>query len=156
VRKVDPDMPMFLVRTMRDLYTQMGIKTTNFVVQLVIAMGLTGMMLATVGLYGLVAYSVSRRTREIGIRMALGADRAAVLRMVLRQGIRLGVAGVAAGLVIAHYACRGVTSALDLRAAGPWIFAAIALPLIAVSVLASWPTARRASRVDPLIALREE
>jgi len=114
------------------------------------------MALATVGLYGLVAYSVSRRTREIGIRMALGADRGAVLGMVLRQGLQLGVAGVAAGLLVALYACRMVTGAFSLEHTSLMTFIATPLPLLAITVLASWVPARRASLIDPLRSLRDE
>jgi len=159
VRGLDPDMPVFDTRTMQDLYTQRAVKTTDSLAQTTAAMGVMGMILATVGLYGLVAYSVSRRTREIGIRMALGADRRAVLRMVLRQGLWLGLAGVAAGLVVAYYACGAVTSAISLfsfNRAHPLIFITIPLLLLAITVLAAWEPARRASLVDPLTSLRDE
>jgi putative ABC transport system permease protein len=116
--------------------------------------------LATVGLYGLVAYSVSRRTREIGIRMALGADRRSVVWMVLRQGLRLGLAGLAVGLLAAFYACRAITSAISLiftfNRVDPLIFIAIPLLLLLVTVAAAWAPARRAARVDPLTSLRDE
>jgi ABC-type antimicrobial peptide transport system permease subunit len=159
VRKLDPDMPVFDARTMQDLYTQRAVKTSTIIVQMVGGLGLMGMILAAVGLYGLVAYSVSRRTREIGIRMALGAERRSVVRMVLRQGLQLGVAGVAFGLVAAIYACGAVTSAISLFAFGhvdPLIFIAIPLLLLLVTVAAAWAPARRAARVDPLTSLRDE
>ncbi|HUJ21601.1 MAG TPA: ABC transporter permease [Bryobacteraceae bacterium] len=159
VRKLDPDMPVFDQRTMQDLYTQRAIKTSNIIVQLTAGMGLMGLILAVVGLYGLVAYSVSRRTREIGIRMALGADRQAVVWMVLRQGLRLGLAGVAAGLVAALYVCPLITSAASLFAfehVDPLIFLAIPLLLLLITVVAAWAPARRAARVDPLTSLHDE
>jgi len=115
--------------------------------------------LAVTGLYGLVAYSVSRRTREIGIRMAIGADRSKVVRMVLGQGLKLGAIGVAAGLVVSVAACRAMTSAtwfLTFDQVNPWIFAAIALLLLAITTLAAWAPARHASRIDPMRALRDE
>jgi len=118
-----------------------------------------GLILAVVGLYGLVAYSVSRRTREIGIRMAIGADRQKVVWMVLRQGLRLGVAGVAVGLVVGYFACRVVTSAFSFVTfdrVDPLVLAAIAVPLLAITGLATWAPARRASLIDPLHALRDE
>ena len=114
---------------------------------------------AVLGLYGLVAYSVSRRTREIGIRMALGAGRRSVVWMVLRQGLALSLGGVAVGLVAAFYACRAVTSAIELftfKRVDPTIFIAIPLLLLMVTVLAAWAPAHRAARVDPLTSLRDE
>ena len=159
VRRLDPDMPVFDVRTMQDFYRQRAVKTSDIIVQIVAGMGLMGLILAVVGLYGLVAYSVSRRTREIGIRMAIGADRGKVVRMVLRQGLRLGVAGVAAGLVAGYFACRVVTSAFSFVTfdrVDPLVLAGIALPLLAITGLATWAPARRASLIDPLRALRDE
>ena len=116
------------------------------------------MILAGVGLYGLVAYSVSRRTTEIGVRMALGADRQAVVWMVLRQGLRLGLGGVAVGLVAAFCACRAATSALAFFVphVNPLIYFLIPLLLLLVTALASWAPARRAAQVDPLRSLRAE
>lgn len=118
-----------------------------------------GMILAAVGLYGLVAYSVSRRTTEIGLRMALGADRRAVVWMVLRRGLRLGVAGVSIGLVLAFFACRAATAALSasgFQHVNPLIYIAIPSLLLVITALASWAPARRAAQVDPLKSLRAE
>src|SRR5947208_7201063 len=103
-------MPVFDVRTMQDLYTQRAVKTPNMIAQSVAGLGLLGLILAMVGLYGLVAYSVSRRTREIGVRMAIGADRANVIAMILKQGLVLGGVGVAVGLVLSFLACRVLIS----------------------------------------------
>jgi putative ABC transport system permease protein len=159
VRKIDRDMPLFDVRTMQDLYSQRAVKTSTLVLQIVAAMGVMGMILAGVGLYGLVAYAVSRRTTEIGIRMALGADRNAVVWMVLRQGLRLGGAGVAVGLALAFYACQGVGSTLAFFSFGrinSIVYIGVPLLLLIVTALASWAPARRASRVDPVTSLRHE
>ncbi len=163
VRGLDADMPVYDVRTMHDFYTQRGVRTPAILTQVVGAMGVTGMVLAVVGLYGLVAYSVSRRTREIGIRIAIGADRQKVVWMVLRQGLQLGAAGVAAGLVVAFFTCRVVASAVwgggtsgTLNRVSTLDFAAVALPLLAITVLAALAPAWRASRVDPIRALRDE
>jgi len=120
---------------------------------------LIGLLLAMTGLYGLVAYSVSRRTREIGIRVAIGADQREVVRMVLGQGLKLGATGVAVGLVVSVVACRAITSAtwfLTFDRVNPLIFAAIAALLLAITTLAAWAPARHASRIDPLKALRDE
>jgi macrolide transport system ATP-binding/permease protein len=159
VRGLDPDMPVFNVRTMEDFYNQNAVKIPNMVVEIVGGLGLMGLILAIVGLYGLVAYSVSRRTREIGIRMALGADRTKVVRMVLRQGLQLGAAGVAAGLVVSVFACIVLTSRLWFATfdhVNPLFYALVALPLLAITALATWAPARRASRIDPMRALRDE
>ncbi len=162
VRGLDPDIPVFDVRTMHDSYTQRAVKTTDCLTDVVGAMGVMGMILAMVGLYGLVAYSVSRRRREIGIRIALGADPGSVVWMVLRQGLWLGLAGVAAGLVAAFayfYACSavgGLNLIFSFKRVDPLIFVAIPLLLLVVTALATWAPARHAARVDPLSSLRDE
>jgi putative ABC transport system permease protein len=159
VRGLDADMPVFDVRTMNDLYTQRAVKTPNMIAQSVAGLGAMGLVLAMVGLYGLIAYSVSRRTREIGIRMAIGADRRNVIRMVLKQGLTLGALGVAIGLIVSFFACRVITSMIWIASfdrTSPFLFAAIALPLLVITVLATYAPARRASLIDPMRALREE
>ena len=158
VRGLDPDMPAFDVRTMLDFYTE-RVQTASVVTQVVAGLGLMGLILAVVGLYGLVAYSVSRRTREIGIRIAVGADRRTVVWMVLRQGLQLGAAGVVVGLVMSFFACRLATSVFSIvtfNRLDPLIFVLLPLLLLMVTVLATWAPARRASRVDPMQTLREE
>ena len=162
VRGLDPDMPVFDVRTMRDFYTQRGVRTPNMIVEVVAGLGLMGLALAIVGVYGLVAYSVSRRTREIGIRMAMGADRGGVVWMVLHQGLKLGAAGVAVGIVGGFLAGRAVTSSSAVWAgsaregANPLVLAGIALPLLLMTMLAAWAPARRASQIDPMRALHDD
>jgi predicted permease len=159
VRRLDPDIPVFDVRTMKDFYRMRSVTLANMIVGTVAGLGLMGLLLAMAGLYGLVAYSVSRRTREIGIRIAIGADRRQVVRMVLGQGLKLGAIGVAVGLVVSIFACRALTSAtwfLTFDRVNPLIFAAIALLLLVVTTLAAWAPARHASRIDPMRALREE
>ena len=159
VQQLDPDMPVFDIRTMHEFYTQRAVKLPNMTVEIVAAMGLVGLLLAVTGLYGLVAYSVSRRTREIGIRMAIGADRSKVVLMVLGQGLKLGAIGVAAGLVVSVAACRAMTSAtwfLTFDQVSPLIFTVIAVLLLAITTLAAWVPARHAARIDPMRALRDE
>jgi ABC-type antimicrobial peptide transport system permease subunit len=114
------------------------------------------LVLATVGLYGIVAYNVSRRTRELGIRCALGATPYGVRRMVLQQGTMLAVTGATIGAVIAGGLSRLMEDLLHGVTPGdPASFAAAVATVIAVSLLATWIPARRASRVEPVVALRE-
>jgi ABC-type antimicrobial peptide transport system permease subunit len=115
------------------------------------------MLLAGVGLYGVMSYSVSQRTREIGIRMALGARQEGVLRMVMRQGLLLALLGIAAGLAISLAATPRLALLLyRVNPTDPVSIAGAALFLIAVAVLASLVPALRATRVDPILALRQE
>jgi predicted permease len=125
--------------------------------------GLLAILLAVIGIYGLVAYAVSQRTREIGIRMALGADKRKILRLIMRQGMILVTFGLSAGLLLALALTRALTSSIfegqilvGVSAADPLTFGSIALLLIVVALLACWIPARRATKVDPLVALRCE
>ena len=159
VRGIDPDMPVSNARTMEDYYTQRAVKTPDIIAQSVAGLGTMGLILAMVGLYGLISYSVSRRRREIGIRMAIGADRQKVIRMILRQGLVLGSIGVVVGLIISYFACRAVISmawvaSFDHLNYG--LFPVIAIPLLLITLAATYVPARRASLVDPMRALRDE
>ena len=158
VQEIDRNMPVFDARSMKDLYENRAVKTPNMMAQIVAALGVMGLILTVIGLYGLVAYSVSRRTREIGIRMAIGADRQSVSRMVLKQGLLLGITGVTAGLVIGILACRAIASSafMDLGDPGVRPFAAVSLLLILTTMGATYLPARRPSRIDPMRALRDE
>ena len=118
--------------------------------------GLLAVTLTTVGIYGVMAYSVSRRTQEIGIRMALGAAHADVMRMVLRQGVKLTLLGVAIGLAAALGATRLIANLLFVSPTDGRTFAAVSMLLAAVAMAASFLPARRAARVDPLVALRRD
>jgi predicted permease len=158
VRSIDPDMPVFDVRTMDDLYTRNAAGLTHLLIEIVAGMGVMGMVMAIVGLYGLVAYSVSRRTREIGIRIAVGAHPSSVLRMVLRHGLLLASAGIVAGS-IGSVAMRGVLRAAfsfpNASNLGMSTYVVVVPTLLAVTLLAAYIPARRAARIDPLLALRE-
>jgi putative ABC transport system permease protein len=157
VRDLDSDMPMYDVQTIENFVYARAISIERILVDIVGVMGLMGMTLSMVGLYGLMSYTVSRRTREIGIRMAVGADRAGVLYMVLRQGITPAIWGVAAGLVLSVLCSRALMSAFPLsQKIGPDSYGIVAVLLMTVAALAGLVPARRASLVDPLIALREE
>jgi putative ABC transport system permease protein len=158
VRRIDSNMPYSNARTMQDFYEQRAVKTTNIVIETASSFGMLALLLALVGLYALVAYSVSRRSREIGIRMAIGADRKGVLRMVLRQGLTLGSLGVGAGLIVSFFVCRALASSLwtVTGVRNYAVLPAVAVPLLLVTVLAAYVPARRASRIDPMQALRDE
>jgi macrolide transport system ATP-binding/permease protein len=157
-REIDPNMPVFDARTMKDLYNNRAVRAPNLISEIVATLGFLGLILAVVGLYGLVAYSVSLRTREIGIRMAIGADQGSVSRMVLKQGFTLGIAGVAVGLVIGVFVCRAIGSMAFLPLGHPSVlpFAAVSLLLILTTMGATYLPASHASRTDPMRALREE
>ncbi len=125
--------------------------------------GLLAILLAVIGIYGVVAYAVSRRTREIGIRMALGADKQNILRLVMRQGMILVGYGLSAGLLLALALTRVLTSSIfeipllnGVSATDPLTFGSTALMLIVVALLACWLPARRATKVDPMVSLRCE
>ena len=134
-----------------------AVKTPNMITQSIAGLGLMGLLLSIVGLYGLVSYSVSRRIREIGIRMAIGSDRRCVIRMILWQGLKLGLIGLGIGLVASFFACRLLTANLWIATfshVNYWVFASVALPLLLVMVLATYGgRARRASLIDPMRAL---
>jgi putative ABC transport system permease protein len=124
---------------------------------LITVFAVVALALAAIGIYGVMSYAVAQRTQEIGIRMALGAERDAILRMVLRHGTLMAVTGVALGLLAAFFLARLITSLLfQTSAADPPTFSVVPAVLIAVAVLACWIPARRATRVDPLVALRHQ
>jgi putative ABC transport system permease protein len=157
-RGLDANMPIYNVRTMETFYRMRAVSIFRVIVGAVASMGLMGLGLSIVGLYGLVAYAATRRTREIGIRMAIGADRVAVMRLVLRQGLVLALAGLALGLAAS------VGAGAMLRAAFPTgsterdlvSLLAVVPIVLAVTFVAAYLPARRASRVNPMQALRYE
>lgn len=156
LQNIDPDVPMFAVRSMPQIVSNAVAQPRLYMVLIVCFAG-TAMLLAAIGLYGVLAYAVGQRTREIGIRLALGARRGEVLRMVMSQAGKLMVAGVAIGLVAAVLASRLLRAQLfEVAPTDTVTYVLVALVLMAVSLLASWIPARRASRIDPMTALRQE
>jgi len=157
VHTLDPDQPVFNVRTMEDFYQVRATAVMRMIVEMVATMGAVGLALALIGLYGLIAYSVARRTREIGVRMAIGARRSDVLKMVLRQGLVLSVAGIAIGGAISVAVSRALTAGLvGLGHPNSATYVIVPLVLLLVTLASSYLPALRASRVEPTVALRYE
>jgi len=156
IQEIAPGAPMYRVFTMEALASRSMARLTFTMLTLFIAAALA-LVLGAVGIYGTISYVVSRRTREIGIRMALGAQARDVRRMVVAQGGRVALIGVGIGLVAAVFAARWLESLLfEVQARDPIVFSAVALVMIGVALLASYLPARRASAVDPLVAIRME
>jgi putative ABC transport system permease protein len=156
VHDVDPGQPVSDLKAMDDRIA-MSMGPRRSAVTLLSVFAAMALTLAAVGLFGLIRYNVTQRTQEIGVRMALGASRGDVLRMVLGQSLRLALWGVAGGLVAAFALTRVLSSLLyGVSATDPLTFAGMAALLTGVALLASWLPAHRATRVDPLVALRYE
>jgi putative ABC transport system permease protein len=153
---IDPQQPVYAIEPMAKLIDG-SVAPRRFVMSLIGSLALVALALALVGIYSVISFSVSERTREIGIRMALGAKRADVLRMVLGQGMRISAAGIVAGVAIAFALTRLLTTLLfEVSATDPKTFGLIAALLALVALLACYIPARRATKVDPLVALRSE
>jgi predicted permease len=154
LRDLDPDIVLFEMKTLeRHLATLLVPMRLGALVLLALAM--LALSLAAIGLYGVVSYAVARRAREVGIRMALGADSAQVVELMMRNGLRLVLAGGAFGLVLALVLARAVSSLLfGVKPFDPVTFVIVPAALSAVAALAAWLPARRASRIDPIRALR--
>jgi putative ABC transport system permease protein len=158
-RDVDPAVRVFDVRTMGEhlvresggfLAFELGAIFTGI-------FGAAGVLLAAIGLYGMIAGRVAQRTREFGVRIALGADRRAILRDVLGRAIRLASIGIVGGAVLAACAAQGLSALLlDVSPFDPLTYGLVAIVLTSVCALASFIPARRATRVDPIVALRAE
>ncbi|HLL85233.1 MAG TPA: FtsX-like permease family protein, partial [Longimicrobium sp.] len=156
VRRLDREVPLPAFRSLHDLIGD-SLLAQRLGALLVGAFGAAGLLLACVGVYGAMSYSVGQRTREIGVRMALGAQTAQVLRLVLAQGVVLAAVGIGVGLVAALAATRIVGHLLyGVSATDPLTFAAVSLILAATTLVATYLPARRAARVDPMVALRSE
>ncbi|HVT37827.1 MAG TPA: ABC transporter permease [Gemmatimonadaceae bacterium] len=156
IKEVDPDLPIFDVKTMSDAVSE-SVAQPRFYTILLGSFAAIALLLAALGIYGVISYTVSQRTRELGIRIALGSSQRGVMRLVVGQGMALTGAGVALGLAGSYWLTRLIASLLfGVGAADAPTFGAVAVILLAVAGLASYIPARRAARVDPLIAMRAE
>ena len=156
IRSIDAMVPISDVQTMESLIGK-SVAAPRFNVVLLGVLSLSALVLATIGIYGLLAFSVAMRTREIGVRSALGASRSAIARMFLREGLQLTLGGIVAGLIVAAVATRSLKSLLfEVQPGDPATFAGIAAVLLTVAAIACYVPARRAAKVDPLTALRLE
>jgi ABC-type lipoprotein release transport system permease subunit len=156
IRTSDPNVATYWVRPMEDVrrvsFWQYGLYGWVFA-----TIGAVGLLLAAVGVYGVLSYSVSQRTQEIGVRVALGANRGDVLKLVVGQGLMLACIGVAIGLALAAFGAPLAQSLLyNVSPFDPFTFTVVSVFLLSVAFLASFIPARRATRVDPLVALRGE
>ncbi|MDQ6830076.1 MAG: FtsX-like permease family protein [Gemmatimonadota bacterium] len=156
VRAVDPSQPIFRIRTMDQVIGESLTSRALYLLLLGVFAGIA-LALACAGIYGVMSYLVTQRTREIGIRMALGAQMRDVLRLVVRQGMMLAVAGIIIGVIAAIALTRLIQGLLyGVSATDALTFSAVAVSLAVVALVASWIPARRATRVDPVIAIRAE
>ena len=157
VLSLDVDQPVYNVQSFSSFYEQRAVQVPLMILQTVAAMGVLGIALALVGIYALVSYSVARRTRDIGVRMAIGADRVSVLKMVLGQGLVLSALGIATGGLISVGVARLLAAGLTgLGAPSPATFVVAPVAVLMATMVACYVPARRASLVDPIAALRYE
>ena len=156
IASVAPEQPVNVVRTMDEILDR-AVEDRTLQMSLLGAFAALALMLASIGLYGVLSYVVTQRSREIGLRMALGATARTVVGMVVGRGLALTAAGLAIGLVLAAAATRVMRTMLyGVDAIDPVTFGWVSAPLCAIAVLACWVPAWRASRVDPIVVLREE
>jgi predicted permease len=156
VQSVDPTIPVFGGQTLNQVVSD-SLSQRRLSMEIVGLFAVTALLLAGLGIYGVISYIVNERTHEIGIRLALGAQNRNIVRMILRQGFWLATAGTAVGLVSALIVSRLMAGLLyDVRPTDPVTFAGVALLLISVALLACYIPARRAVRIAPLVALRYE
>jgi putative ABC transport system permease protein len=156
VHSISKNLPVVHIKTM-DQVLDNTLAGRRFTLTVICFFAGLALLLAAVGTYGVISYSVAERTREVGIRMALGADRKEVVRLVVSQAARLAIIGVALGLAAAFASTRVMESLLfKVQPTDPLTFAAISMILILVSLVASYMPARRATRIDPMTALRCE
>jgi len=157
VRTLDPNQPIYDVRTMASHFEQQALWGVRLVAEVIAAVGVVGLALSVLGLYAVIAYSVSQRTREIGIRMAVGASERRVLALVLHQGLTLSAIGISIGLLLTLALSTVIGDMLNgVNPRDPAIYLGGTAVLLSVTLFATYLPARRASRVDPQAALRSE
>lgn len=158
IRQLAPNLPVTDVQTMmQSLQGLNGFLIFRFGAQLTAALGLLGLALSLVGIYSIVSYTAAQRTHEIGIRMALGAARGDILKMILRQGVGVLGIGLGIGLLLALAGTRAIANLfVGVKPNDPLTFGVVGILLAVVALLACWIPAHRATRVDPLVALRHE
>ncbi len=157
IHDLAPQLPVFQVQTMREgLYTMNGLLLFQIGASLAAIMGGLGLTLAVIGLYGVISYTVGRRVHEIGLRMALGATRAAIFRMIYRQSILIVIAGLGIGLVVALLVAKTVGGFVVVSVWDPVTYAGVALVLTIAALASCYFPARRATTVEPMTALRED
>jgi putative ABC transport system permease protein len=156
VRQIDPNLPLFAVRTGNELLA-LGLAQRRFATTLINAFAAVALFLCALGVHGVIAYSVRQQTREIGVRVALGASASQVIRLFLLQSVRLGLPGIAIGAIAALLAARLVSSQLfNVSSRDPWTLIAVVVLLAVTVVATTLAAARRATRIDPASALRAE
>jgi putative ABC transport system permease protein len=156
LRELDPRLPLFDIQPMTQIVAQ-SVAQPKLNSTLLAVFAALALMLATVGIYGVVSYSVAQRTHEMGLRMALGAQQGNVLRLVVREGALLAGIGVLIGLLASRWATSVIATWLyGITPSDPATFVAVGLLLVMIALLASYLPARRATRVDPVIAMRAE
>jgi ABC-type antimicrobial peptide transport system permease subunit len=157
VHELAPQLPVFQVQTMRQgLYTTNGLLLFDIGASLAAIMGGLGLTLAVIGLYGVVSYAVSRRVHEIGLRMALGATRGNVFRMIYRQSVLIVAIGLGVGLALALAVARAVGSFVVVNVWDPSTYVGVAILLALAALGSCFLPARRAMAVEPMVALRED
>jgi putative ABC transport system permease protein len=156
IAAVDKDQPVLMTRTMADIYSD-AVAQRRFNTALIVAFGVLALLLAMVGIYGLMAFAVTQRTHEMGVRIALGAQRWDVLKLVLGRGLRLALVGIVFGLAAAFFLTRFLSKLLfNVPRTDPTTFIVVSLCLGGIALFASYIPARRAMRADPMVALRYE
>jgi putative ABC transport system permease protein len=156
IRALNPELPPYNERTLDEAFS-LALANTRFTMVLIAVFAGVALVLATVGLYGVIAYTVRQRTREIGIRMALGARQGTILRMIVGRGLRLILVGVAIGVLAAYPLTRTIQSLLfGVTPGDPLTYGFLALLLVAVALAACWLPAQRAARINPMQYLRAE
>jgi putative ABC transport system permease protein len=156
IAALDRDQPVLMTRAMTDIYSD-SVAQRRFNTALMVAFGTLALLLAVVGVYGLMAFAVTQRTHEMGVRIALGAEHWHVLKLVLGRALRLTFMGIAFGLAMAFFLTRFISNLLfNVPRTDPATFIVVSLCLGGIALLASYIPARRAMRIDPVVALRHE